>query len=110
MPSCYGRHKKRRIVTVTAATAATNDSSSESDDEMLFIPNDKDSVDITRDLIELEFTDDDTNADYEPGGDDKLLITCYYLSKILYKLVNKVCQDIFVCERNSTCFHLFRII
>ncbi|CAF4343331.1 unnamed protein product, partial [Rotaria sordida] len=50
--------------------AAANNSSIESDDEMLFMLNDKDSVDITQDLIGLELTDDDTNTDYEPAGDD----------------------------------------
>ncbi|CAF3993398.1 unnamed protein product [Rotaria sordida] len=57
------RRKKR-------TTAAANNSSIESDDEMLFMLNDKDSVDITQDLIGLELTDDDTDTDYEPGGDD----------------------------------------
>ena len=39
-------------------------------DEMLLTPNDKDSVDMTQDLIDLDLSDDDTIADYEPGGDD----------------------------------------
>ncbi|CAF3822300.1 unnamed protein product [Rotaria sp. Silwood1] len=57
------RRKKR-------TTAAANNSCIESDDEMLFMLNDKNSVDITQDLIGLELTDDDTNTDYEPGEDD----------------------------------------
>ncbi|CAF1138715.1 unnamed protein product [Rotaria sordida] len=63
------RRKKRTIATVTSTTSAANDSFSESDDEMLFMLNDKDSIDITQDLIGLDLTDDDTNTDYEPGGD-----------------------------------------
>ena len=35
---------------------------------MLLIPNDKDSLDITQDIIALKLTDDDTNSDYEPRG------------------------------------------
>ncbi|CAF3866886.1 unnamed protein product [Rotaria sordida] len=64
------RRKKRTIATVTSTTSAANDSFSESDDEMLFMLNDKDSIDITQDLIGLDLTDDDTNTDYELGGDD----------------------------------------
>ncbi|CAF4139689.1 unnamed protein product [Rotaria sordida] len=64
------RRKKRTTANVTTTTAAANNSSIERDDEMLFMLNDKDSVDITQDLIGLELTDDDTNTDYEPGGDD----------------------------------------
>ena len=37
---------------------------------MLLILNDKDSLDITQDIMALELTDDDTNGDYEPGGDE----------------------------------------
>ncbi|CAF4662873.1 unnamed protein product [Rotaria sp. Silwood2] len=64
------RRKKRTAATVTTTIAAANNSSIESDDEMLFVLNDKDSVGITQDLIGLELTNDDTNTDYEPGGDD----------------------------------------
>ncbi|CAF1349574.1 unnamed protein product [Rotaria sordida] len=54
------RRKKR-------TTAAANNSSIESDDEMLLMLNDKNSVNITQDLIGLELIDDDTSTDYEPG-------------------------------------------
>ena len=66
------RRSKRTTTTATAitTTAATNDSGSESYDDMLLTPNDKDSIDITQDLIDLDLSDDDTIADYEPGGDD----------------------------------------
>jgi hypothetical protein len=66
------RRSKRTTATATAitTTAATNDSGSESYDDMLLTPNDKDSIDITQDLIDLDLSDDDTIADYEPGGDD----------------------------------------
>jgi len=66
------RRKKRTtaIATAITTTAATNDSGSESYDDMLLTPNDKDSIDITQDLIDLDLSDDDTIADYEPGGDD----------------------------------------
>ena len=52
------------------STVDTNDYSSESYDEMLLTPSVKDSLDLTQDLIDLDLSDDDTNADYEPGGDD----------------------------------------
>ncbi|CAF4381141.1 unnamed protein product [Rotaria sordida] len=64
------RRKKRTTTTITTTTAATNTSSSESDDEMSFIPNDKNFTDLTQDLIALELSEEDTNMDYEPGGDD----------------------------------------
>ena len=66
------RHKRRTTATATAITTTvdTNDYSSESYDEMLLTPSVKDSLDLTQDLIDLDLSDDDTNADYEPGGDD----------------------------------------
>ncbi|CAF1331416.1 unnamed protein product [Rotaria sordida] len=64
------RKKRTTTTTITTTTAATNTSSSESDDEMSFIPNDKNSTDLTQDLIALELSEEDADVDYEPGGDD----------------------------------------
>ena len=64
--------RRSRTRTTNEATIAipTDISSSESDDAMLLIPNGKDSLDITQDIMALELTDDDTNNAYEPGRDE----------------------------------------
>ena len=64
--------RRSRTRTTNEATIAipTDISSSESDGAMLLIPNGKDSLDITQDIMALELTDDDTNSDYESGGNE----------------------------------------
>ena len=66
------RSKTTATTTTYAATTQTTacNSSSESDDEILSIPNNKDSLDITQDMMGLELTESDISSDYEPGGDD----------------------------------------
>ena len=50
---------------------------------MLLIPSYKDSLNITEDIMALELTDDDTNSDYQPRGDEQLLVRiCHHLSLI----------------------------
>ena len=64
------RRSTRRTTSEATIATPTDISSSASDGAMLLIPNDKSSLDITQDIMALELTDDDTNSDYEPGGDE----------------------------------------
>ncbi len=66
----WKKDEKKNTTTIIVTTDAANTASSESDDEMSFIPNDKNSLDITQDLIALELSEDNEDSDYEPGGDD----------------------------------------
>lgn len=60
------RHAKR---SKKATANASEISSNESDDEIGFISNSDNSVDISNKLIALQISDDGTNMDYEAGGD-----------------------------------------
>ncbi|CAF5168889.1 unnamed protein product [Rotaria magnacalcarata] len=61
---------RTKTTNVATTTSAADISGSESDDGMLLIPNNKDSLDITQDIMTLELSDNDTNSDYEPGGEE----------------------------------------
>ncbi|CAF3322491.1 unnamed protein product [Rotaria socialis] len=67
--------KKRRQkskttpVTITTAASANSSSSGSDDDEIPFIHPNTNSVNLTQDLMDLQLTDDESNSDYEPGGD-----------------------------------------
>ncbi|CAF5175259.1 unnamed protein product [Rotaria magnacalcarata] len=64
------RRSRTKTKNVATTTTAADISGSESDDGMLLIPNNKDSLDITQDIMALALSDNDTNSDYEPGGDE----------------------------------------
>ncbi|CAF1617346.1 unnamed protein product [Rotaria magnacalcarata] len=64
------RCSRTKTTNVATTTSAADISGSESDDGMLLIPNNKDSLDITQDIMTLELSDNDTNSDYEPGGEE----------------------------------------
>ena len=64
--------QRSRTRTTNGATIAipTDIPSNDSDGAMLLIPNGKDSLAITQDIMTLELTDDDTNNAYEPREDE----------------------------------------
>ncbi|CAF3403108.1 unnamed protein product, partial [Rotaria socialis] len=64
------RRSRTKRTNVAATTTTADISGSESDDGMLLIPNNKDSLDITQDIMTLALSDNDTNSDCEPGDDE----------------------------------------
>ena len=59
-----------RVRAPLPTTTGADISGSESDDGMSLIRNNIDSLDITQDIMALELSDNDSNSDYEPGGDE----------------------------------------